>query len=114
MPYIAINTTKELNPGQKEKIKAELGRLMSIIPTKTEAGLLIDFSGGRTLYKGGQEVDGAFIDLRLFKKSELEPKKEYCAEVFKLLSQELGIKNENMYFTIGEYENWGARGELLQ
>ena len=113
MPYIAINTVQELDSNQKEKIKAELGRIMSIIPTKTEAGLIIDFSGGHTLYKGGLEIYGAFIDLRLFRKSELEFKEKYCVEVFELLSRELGIKKEHMYLTIGEYENWGSNGKLL-
>ena len=112
MPYISINTAQELSAPQKEKIKVELGRLMSIIPTKTEAGLIIDFSDGRTFYKGGIKVDGAFIDLRLYGKSEFEPKKQYTAEVFDLLSRELGIKKENMYLNIGEYEIWGSNGEL--
>jgi len=112
MPYIAINTTQELSAAQKEKIKSELGRLMTIIPTKTEAGLLVDFSGGRTMYKAGVSVDGAFIDLKLFKKSELEPKKQYTAEIFNLFTRELGIKKEHIYMTIDEYENWGSNGEL--
>ena len=112
MPYIAINTVQELNDEKKEKLKAELGRLMSIIPTKTEAGLLIDFSGGHTLYKGGKKISGAFIDLRLFGKSELGAKKQYTAEVLSLLTRELDIPKEHMYFTIGEYETWGSNGEL--
>ena len=112
MPYIAINTVQELSETQKEKIKTDLGRLMSIIPTKTEAGLLIDFSGGHTLYKGGVKVDGAFIDIRIFGKSELEPKALYTVEVFSLLNRELGLKKDNMYLTISEFENWGSRGEL--
>jgi phenylpyruvate tautomerase PptA (4-oxalocrotonate tautomerase family) len=112
MPYISINTTQELSADQKEKIKSELGRLMSIIPTKTEAGLLVDFSGGRTMYKAGAEVEGAFIDLKLYRKSELEPKKQFTAEVFSLLIRELALKKETMYLTIEEYENWGSNGEL--
>ena len=112
MPYIAVNTAMELSAAQKEKIKSELGRLMSIIPTKSEAGLLVDFSGGHTLYKGGENAEGAFIDLRLYKKSELEPKKQFTAEVLSLLARELGIKKEHMYMTIGEYDTWGSNGEL--
>ena len=112
MPYISVNTAMELNAAQKDKIKSELGRLMSIIPTKSEAGLMVDFSGGRTVYKGGEKVDGAFIDLRLYHKSELEPKKQFTAEVFNLLTQELGMKKEHMYLTIGEYDTWGSNGEL--
>ena len=112
MPYIAINTVQELTSAKKEKIKSELGRLMSIIPTKTEAGLLVDFSDRRTMYKGGVSVDGAFVDLRLFGKSELDPKKLYTTEVFDLLSRELGIKKEHIYMNIGEYETWGSNGGL--
>ena len=112
MPYLAINTSQEINPAQREKIKAELGALMSIIPTKSEANLMIDFSENHVLYKAGEKIDGAFIELRLFHKSELEPKKKYSAGVMDLLASELGIKKENMYLNILEFENWGSGGEL--
>ena len=110
MPYIAINTTLELSAAQKEKIKTELGRLMPIIPTKTEAGLMIDFSGSRTIYKAGVEVSGAFIDLRLFRKSDFEPKKKFTEETFEMLSRELGLEKDNMYLNISEFEHWGSGG----
>jgi phenylpyruvate tautomerase PptA (4-oxalocrotonate tautomerase family) len=112
MPYIAVNTTQELSPALKEKLKAELGRLIALIPTKSEAGLLVDFSGGHTFFKAGKEASGAFVDLRLFHKSETEPKKKFTEETFALLSRELGIKPENMYLTITEFENWGSAGTL--
>ena len=110
MPYIAINSTQNLSTVQKEKIKAEFGRLIAIIPTKAEAGLLIDFSGGRTFFKAGEKVDGAFIEIRLFRKAEFEPKKKFTEETFELFSRELGLKKENMYLTIMEFDNWGSAG----
>jgi hypothetical protein len=112
MPYIAVNTTQELSVALKEKIKAELGRLIAIIPTKAESGLLVDFSGGHTIFKGGTEVSGAFIDLRLFHKSDLEPKKKFTEETFGLFSRELGIKPENLCLNITEYDTWGGGGTL--
>ena len=112
MPYIAINTSQKLSDAQKEKIKAELGRLIAIIPTKIEAYLMVDFSDARTFYKAGQKVEGAFIDLRLFRKSEFEPKKKFTEETLKMLSSELGIKKENMYLTIMEFDDWGSDGTL--
>jgi phenylpyruvate tautomerase PptA (4-oxalocrotonate tautomerase family) len=112
MPYIAINTTQKLSDGQKEKIKTELGRLIAVIPTKNEAGLLVDFSDSRTIYKAGENVQGAFIDLRLFHKSEFEPKKKFTEETFEMLSRELGIKKEHMYLNIMEFDNWGSAGTL--
>ena len=110
MPYIAVNTTQKLSVVQKEKIKTELGRLMTIIPTKTESGLLIDFSDSRTIYKAGKDVPGAFIDVRLFHKSEFEPKKKFTEETFEMLSRELGTEKENMYLTIMEFDDWGSGG----
>jgi phenylpyruvate tautomerase PptA (4-oxalocrotonate tautomerase family) len=112
MPYIAVNTSQELSPALKEKLKAALGRLIAVIPTKNEAGLLVECSGGQTFFKAGKEVSGAFIDLRLFHKSETEPKKKFTEETFALFSGELGIKPENMYLTITEFEQWGSAGTL--
>jgi len=110
MPYIAINTSQKLSVTQKEKIKAEFGRLITIIPTKTEAGTLVDFSDSRTIYKGGVEVSGAFIDIRLFHKADFEPKKKFTEEIFELLMRELGIAKENIYLNIMEFDNWGTAG----
>ena len=112
MPYVSIKTVKKLDDAQKDKIKAELGRLMPIIPTKTEAGLMVDFSGDHTFYKAGNRVDGAFVELRLYRKSELEPKKKYTAELLKFLCEELGLKKECVYMNIMEFENCGSNGEL--
>ena len=110
MPYIAINTSQKLSDAQKEKIKSELGRLITILPTKTEAGTLVDFCDCRTIYKAGENVPGAFIDIRLFHKSDFEPKKKFTEETFELLSRELGLKKENMYLSIMEFDNWGSAG----
>jgi len=110
MPYIAINTSVKLSDKQKEKIKTELGRLITVIPTKTEAGTLVDFSDSRTSYKAGENVSGAFIDVRLFHKADFESKKKFTEETFKMLSRELGLKEENMYLSILEFENWGSGG----
>jgi len=110
MPYIAINTSQKLSDARKEKIKAELGRIISIIPTKAEANLMIDFSDAKTIYKAGKSVPGAFIDVRLFHKSDFESKKKFTEETFKLLSGELGLTNENMFLSIMEFDDWGSGG----
>ena len=110
MPYIAINTAQKISDAQKEKIKSELGRLITIIPTKSEAGLLVDFSDSRTIYKAGENVSGAFIEVRLFHKAEFEPKKKLTEEIFEMLTRELGMKKENMYLNIMEFDNWGTGG----
>ncbi|MCL1817475.1 MAG: phenylpyruvate tautomerase MIF-related protein, partial [Spirochaetaceae bacterium] len=110
MPYIAFNTSLKLTAEQKEKVKAEFGRLITIIPTKTEAGLLVDFSDGRTMYRAGEAAPCAFIEIRLFGKAEMGPKKKFTEEVFQMLNRELGLEIPRMYLNILEFENWGSAG----
>ena len=112
MPYIAINTSQKLSDAQKDKIKAEIGRLISIIPTKVEAGTFVDFSDARTMYKAGEKIDGAFVDLRLYRESEFEAKKKFAEEVFAMLTRELGLKTENMYMNMVELPTWGSLATL--
>jgi phenylpyruvate tautomerase PptA (4-oxalocrotonate tautomerase family) len=112
MPYIAINTVEKLSASKEEAIKAEIGRLITIIPTKTEGGLLIEFSGGHSLYRGGAKVNGAYVEVRLYQPSDFEAKKKFTEEVFSLLSRELGIEKNHMYLNIIELENWGGGGTL--
>jgi len=112
MPYVAINAGLKISDAQKEKIKTELGRLISIIPTKSEAGLLVDFADSKTTYKAGVGVPCAFIDVRIFRKAEFEPKKKFTEEVFELITRELGIKKEHMCLSITENECWGFAGSF--
>jgi phenylpyruvate tautomerase PptA (4-oxalocrotonate tautomerase family) len=112
MPYIAINTTEKLPAAKQETIKAEIGRFISLIPTKTEAGLLIDFSGDHSFYRAGAPVTGAYVEVRLYRPSDFEAKKKFTEEVFSLLSRELGIGKDLMYLNIIELENWGGGGTL--
>ena len=112
MPYIAINTSVQIPDAQKEKIKTEIGRLITIIPTKTEAGTMVDFCDCRTMYFAGKKVNGAFIELRLFRKSEFEAKKKFVEELFKFLMQELGMTDDLIKINIIELDEWGGGGTL--
>ncbi|MDR1932636.1 MAG: hypothetical protein LBQ57_07445 [Spirochaetales bacterium] len=110
MPYVLVNTSLKLDAVRKEKLKAEFGRLITIIPTKTEAGLLVDFSDGHTMYRAGEEAACAFIEVRLFGKAETEVKKKFTKEVFEMLNKELGLEIPRMYLNIQEFETWGSAG----
>jgi phenylpyruvate tautomerase PptA (4-oxalocrotonate tautomerase family) len=113
MPYIAINTTQKLSTDQKEKIKAEFGRLITIIPGKTEAVTMVDFSESKTIYMAGKFVSGVFVDVRLFQKAAFEFKKKFTEETFEMLFRELGTEKKSMYLTIMEFESWGTGDTLI-
>ena len=112
MPYIAIKTSLELSEEKMEKVKTEIGRLITILANKTEAVTMVDFCDCRTFYKAGVKIEGAMIELRLWGKSEFEEKKNFTEELFKLLTTELGLKPENMSLNVLEFNDWGSGGTL--
>jgi hypothetical protein len=112
MPYLAVNVSQKLSAAKKEILKAEFGRLITIIPGKAEADLMVDLADDRAMYMGSGAVPCAYIDLRVYTKADGEAKNRFTRAAFALLTRELGIKPEHQYLTITEFDHWGYDGEF--
>lgn len=113
MPYIAVNTAKALSQSERETVKSELGKLIRMLPNKSERVLMVDFCGGREIWLGGvKRENGAFVDVRLWGACEPEAKKKFTEAVFSMLEKNIGSSPDSAYLTIGEYANWGSGGTL--
>jgi hypothetical protein len=111
MPYISVQISPRLAGAQKEKLAAELGRLITIIPGKTGADLITRIADGDALYMDGREVSCAYIDLRVYTQTTDEAKRRFTRETCSFLAREFGIPVERQYLTIYEAEEWGYDGE---
>jgi hypothetical protein len=69
MPYLSVNIGQKLEAAQKEKLKSELGRLITIIPGKTEPDLILSIQDTDAMYIGGAQIPCAYIDLRVYTKT---------------------------------------------
>jgi phenylpyruvate tautomerase PptA (4-oxalocrotonate tautomerase family) len=113
MPFIAVNTTLTLKAEEKDAIARELGKVVSLIPTKSEAVLMVDVSDGHTLYFAGKKMDRcAFVDVRCYKQSPFEDNKAFTEAVFKLLQDLVGLQASEVYVSISELPVWGTKGSL--
>jgi len=112
MPFIRLTTSKTLTHEQKLALKAGFGRDISILPTKTEAGLMVSIEDGCSMFYGGEEKECAFLDLRLYKASPLEEKKLFVLACYALLREIAGLDEQNVYMNIIEQENWASCGAL--
>jgi hypothetical protein len=112
MPYIQVTIGQKLSPWQKERLKGELGRLITLVPGKSEEGLIVNIQDNASLYMGGTEAPAAYIDLRLYGNTDLEVKKRFAQEIFTLITREFAIPAPRQYLTIGEYDHWGYGGEF--
>ncbi|MDR2258906.1 MAG: hypothetical protein LBE14_07140 [Treponema sp.] len=111
MPYISVAIGQKLSAPRKDALKSELGRLITIIPGKTEPDLLVNIQDGGSLYMGGIEKPSVYIDLRMLGKADPEVKKQFTREVFACITRLFGIDAARQYLTISEYDHWGYDGE---
>ncbi|MDR0731891.1 MAG: hypothetical protein LBF63_09495 [Treponema sp.] len=112
MPYIQVTIGQKLSVQEKETLKSELGRLIAIIPGKTESGLMVSIQDGASLYMGGTGEPAVYIDLRVYTRADPEAKKRFTRELFAVITRQFGIPAARQYLTIGEYDHWGYDGEF--
>ena len=111
MPQVNITLARKLDDATKEKLQLEIGNSMSILPTKNIDNTHICILDGCSLYKSGAPSDGAFVEIRLFKPSPEESKKEFTLKMFSILEDLLGIAPGVVYMNFLEFEHWALNGE---
>ena len=67
MPYISTKTNIELAKEKQDALAAEYGRIISLVPGKTERWLMLSFDDEISMYFGGKgDEPMAYIELSLF------------------------------------------------
>lgn len=111
MPQVNITIAKKLDETTKDKLQLEIGNAMPILPTKNIDNTHTCLLDGCSLYRSGKPLDGAFVDIRLFKPSPEESKKAFSEKMFSILRDVAGIDPGNVYMNFLEFEHWALKGE---
>ncbi len=112
MPYIAVNVSKSLTEAEKDAIKSGLGEKISVIPGKSEKGLMVDIIDGKSMYYRGQKGDIAYLEVKLFGTPELDAQKAFTEAAFDVM-QQAGFAKKDVYITLQGFANWGVNGTLV-
>ena len=112
MPYVQVIIAHKLEEQQKIALKESLGALISLIPGKTEQGLMISIEDGATMYFRGTAENCAYVTVNLFLSTFAEKKRDFAQAFSKALSEIAGIEPRNLYMTFAEYSNWFSNGDL--
>lgn len=113
MPYIGVNLSKTLEAGQGEALKTAVGEVITLLPGKSEALLMMDIQDGKPTWFGGKaQENSAFVDVRLYGSQSFEAKSNFTKAMFEAFERVLGIAPESMFLGIKEYDTWGTRGIL--
>lgn len=111
MPYIGTRTTTEISKEKETILKQKLGKAIETIPGKSEAWLMTEFTGGCNLWmRGDNSVDSAFVEVKVYGKTEHRYCDALTGKICDILSEELGISPDRIYVTYSEFSEWGWNG----
>lgn len=106
MPYLHLNASPVLTDGEIAALREEIAALMPILPGKTRENTMIHITGGCAISKGDPAVPAVFIEIRTYKASPDEAKREFAARLTAMVSEKLGVPGENIYMNIIALDEW--------
>ena len=114
MTYVSITTAKKIDDAAKDKLNQEIGRIMTVLPGKDKDNTLLCINDGRSMFKSGAQNDGVFVEVRLYKKSPEENKKEFAQKIHAVLKDVLNLSDSScVYMNYLESESWAANGNYF-
>lgn len=111
MPFIDSKITIPVSGAQRENLKTELGKAVSILH-KPESFLMVGFEDNYDLYFGGEKMErGAYVAVSLFGAAQPADYEKMTAEISRIYAKELDIAARDIYITYHEVNNWGWNGK---
>jgi phenylpyruvate tautomerase PptA (4-oxalocrotonate tautomerase family) len=111
MPFINIKTNIEITEQKLSDIKTKLGQSILLIPGKSESWLMLNFEEKCKMYfKGDNKLPIAFVEIKLYGKSNSSAYDKLTATVTKILNEELLISPSQIYVKYEECDHWGLNG----
>ena len=110
MPFIDCKISQKLTDRQKQTLKTELGKAVSIIH-KPESYLMVGIADGYDLYFAGEKLErGAYISVSLYGSAASSAYEKMTETICDILSDELGINSSSVYVTYHGVSDWGWDG----
>lgn len=113
MPYLDIRSSKPIDGATRNALQLEIGKIMPVIPGKNVSNTLICFMDSYTMFKENKPIDAVFVDIRMYKSSQEEDKKEFVKQFTALLADTLGIPPAHVQLNFIEQPNWAVNGDYF-
>ena len=111
MPFINSKVSVTLTKKQKEELKTELGKAITLIPGKSESWLMLGFEDNYCLYFKGEAFEKiAFVEVKIFGTTTAEAYDKLTAAICDIFNKVLGIDSDKIYVKYEEVSHWGYNG----
>ena len=94
-------------------LQKEIAGSMEIIPGKNAANTVICISDNYTMYRDTQSFEAVFVDIRLYKESPTENKKEFAERLFVIFEKVLNILPSHVQMNFVELPCWASNGNFF-
>ena len=112
MPYIDLKTTVKISAENEETLRKEFGKIITLIPGKTEAWLMLNFDDKcRMAFKGNADSDTAIVSVDLLGTASEKAYADMTHAICTTVSYVLGVPFNRVYVKYAEYSHWGYAGE---
>ena len=113
MPCVQIKTNTAVNAEKAEKIKSELGKIITFLPEKTEPWLMVTLQDDcRIWFHGETGRPMAIVEVKVFgNKIDSEGSKKMTKAVCALFEQGLGVDPKDIYIRYLASMDWGWNNE---
>ena len=110
MPFIDVKLSKKITDEQKEQLKSDLGKSVSIMH-KPESYLMVGICDGYDLYFAGSRLEnGAYVSVSAFGRVNPSDTQRMTASICEILQKRLSVQGSHVYVTYAGVENWGWDG----
>lgn len=104
MPFIDLRTDRTISAEQEQSLKAELGEAISLIPGKSEDGLMLQFTDNCRMWFGGKQGGAAMVNVMVYGSAERENYAAFGDRVIPVIESTLGVGR--VYLKFEETTNW--------
>ncbi|MDE5897145.1 MAG: hypothetical protein K2H43_04965 [Clostridia bacterium] len=110
MPFIDVKLSKKISQEEKERLKSDLGKSISVMH-KPESYLMVGIADGYDLYFAGNKLaNGAFVSVSVFGKVNPADTQKMTECICSILNERFSVAENNVYVTYSGVENWGWNG----
>ena len=112
MPFIDLKTTKTISEDNEARLRAEFGKIIELIPGKSEKWLMLNFEDCRRMaFAGTADRDTAYVNVELLGSTTDEVYDKLTRAICDAVSGELKVPYDRIYVKYAELKHWGFAGE---
>lgn len=110
MPFIDVKLSKKITDDEKEQLKCDLGKSISILH-KPESYLMVGICDGYDLYFAGNKLsNGAYLSVSALGKINPADAQKMTASICDILNKRFSIAGNDVYVTYSDIDKWGWDG----